>query len=111
MENERENSSGHLPQVCAHRESVSLHLLGGMTLNKVSLGFSSPPPESRDPRTPHGHVNVRCRGLAVTLASAAGQSRGRPPAPTSMGFTVMVKAESSQSISFSLLVSWSRRVR
>lgn len=31
--------------------------------------------------------------------------------PTSMGFTVMVRAESSQSISFSFPESWSRMVR
>ena len=34
----------------------------------------------------------------------------RGPTPTSMGFTVMVRAESSQSISFSFPVSWSRMV-
>lgn len=36
---------------------------------------------------------------------------GPPAVPTSMGFTVMVRAESSQSISLSLPVSWSRMVR
>lgn len=46
----------------------------------------------------------------VAQVSGALQS-GDASAPTSMGFTVMVKAESSQSISFSFPVSWSRMVR
>lgn len=46
----------------------------------------------------------------VARVSGARQSGGAS-APTSMGFTVIVKAESSQSISFSFPVSWSLIVR
>lgn len=57
---------------------------------------------------PHGFSGAR-----ATFFWPAGVSshRGRLLAPTSMGLTVMVKAESSQSISFSFPVSWSRMVR
>lgn len=61
-----------------------------------SPGFSVSPHSQRT-----GHAMHR---------SVKGACRCPPPAPTSMGFTVMVKAESSQSISFSFPLSWSRMV-
>lgn len=49
---------------------------------------------------------------ALAHCSRKGASRlGPARLPTSMGFTVMVRAESSQSISLSFPASWSRTVR
>lgn len=51
-----------------------------------------------------------CSGLALHGQSPHCRKGAEQPGVTSMGFTVMVRAESSQSISFSLPVSWSLMV-
>lgn len=87
-------------------------MLISVTFSKVSEpGF----PQLKTPlisqtRCAEYMTHTRTQGAMVAWVSGARQSGGAS-APTSMGFTVIVKAESSQSISFSFPVSWSLIVR
>lgn len=89
-----------------------LAMLISVTFSKVSEpGFPQlkTPPTLTDPMC-RVHDTYKDTRAMVARVSGARQSGGAS-APTSMGFTVIVKAESSQSISFSFPESWSLMVR